>query len=400
MKYLFYIVRNARRNPVRSVLTIASTSVCLFLMMSLLSFFAVYDEAYSSMRIYNRVMTLNSNGFAGVVPIARVPEVARIEGVKAASPFAWFGGKYLNEIMPFAQFGVDQDVILEILDEFTVPPDQVKVFKENRDACLIGRKLATERKLNPGDSLVLQGDAYPINLDLKIAGIYDGPSNRDLRMCFFRFDYFDEALKRVGSGRSRRSSLVTVDTGFSGNAAAIYIKCQDAGSMAKVCKRIDDLYKNSEYPTRTQTEEAFGKMFGEMLGDLKNAIYWIGAAVVIALVFVAGNAMAMAMRERTTEVAVLKAIGFNKGLVLFLVMAEAVLVATIGGAAGALGCKGLFDLFDITPYTAGFLPFFYIPWNVTLLGLLISVVIGFASGIIPAVLAANASVIDGLRKVI
>jgi putative ABC transport system permease protein len=400
MKYLSYILRNARRNPVRSILTIASTAVCLFLTMGLIAFFAVFDEAYSSMRIYNRVMTLNSNGFAGVLPISRVAEVAKVEGVVKASPFSWFGGKYQNEIMPFAQFGVDQDVILDIIDEFSMPAEQLKAFKEDRKACIIGRKLATERKLNVGDSLQLQGDAFPINLDLTIAGIYDGPSNRDLRMCFFRFDYFDEALKRVASGRSRRSSLTTVDTGLSGNAAAIYIKCKDATSMAGVCKRIDEMYKNTEYPTRTQTEEAFGKMFGEMLGDLKNAIYWIGAAVVTALIFVAGNSMAMAMRERTTEVALLKAIGFNRGLVLFLVMAEAVLVATLGGAVGAVGCKVLFDLFDITPYTAGFLPFFYIPWNVTLLGLLISVLIGFASGIVPALLAANSSVIDGLRKVI
>jgi putative ABC transport system permease protein len=400
MKYLSYIVRNARRNPVRSLLTIASTAVCLFLTMGLIAFFAVFDEAYSSMRIYNRVMTLNSNGFAGFLPISRVAEVAKVEGVVKASPFSWFGGKYQNEVMPFAQFGVDQDVILDIIDEFALPAEGLKAFKADRNACIIGRKLATERKLNVGDSLQLQGDAFPINLDLTIAGIYDGPSNRDLRICLFRFDYFDEALKRVASGRSRRSSLTTVDAGLSGNSAAIYIKCKDGAAMADVCKRIDEMYKNTEYPTRTQTEEAFGKMFGEMLGDLKNAIYWIGAAVVTALIFVTGNSMAMAMRERTTEVALLKAIGFSFGRVLFLVMAEAVLVATLGGALGAIGCKVFFDVFDITPYTAGFLPFFYIPWNVTLLGLLVSVLIGFSSGIIPALLAADSSVIDGLRKVI
>lgn len=400
MKYLTYIFRNARRNPVRSILTIASMAICLFLTLTLLSFFAIYDESTSGTRIYNRVMTLNSNGFAGFVPISRVKEIAGLEGVKAATPFSWFGGKYQNEVMPFAQFGVDADVIFDIMDEFAVPPDQLKTFKENKDSCVIGRKLAFERKLNVGDVLPLKGDAFPIDLNLKIAGIYDGPSNRDLRMCLYRFDYFDDALKRVASGRTRRSSTMTVDTGLSGNAAAIFIKCKDAGSMAGVCNRIDALYKNSEYPTRTQTEEAFGKMFGEMLGDLKNAIYWIGAAVVVSLIFVAGNAMAMAMRERTTEVAVLKAIGFNKALVLFLVMCEAVLVAGLGGALGSLGCKALFDFVDITPYTAGFLPFFYVPWNIVLQGVAVSLLIGFLSGFFPAIFAANASVIDGLRKVI
>ncbi len=400
MKYLSYIFRNARRNPVRSVLTIASMSICLFLTMTLLAFFAIYDEAYSSTRIYNRVMTLNSNGFAGTVPIARVKEVAALEGVKGASSFTWYGGKYQDEVMPFAQFGVDPESIFDILDEFIVPPEQVKAFKETKDGCVIGRKLATDRNLKVGGILPLKGDAYPIDLNLQIVGIYDGPPNRDLRMCLFRFDYFDDALKRVTSGRSRRSSATTPDTNMSGNAAAIFVKCKDAGAMAGVCNRIDELYRNSDYPTRTQTEEAFGKMFGEMLGDLKNAIYWIGASVVVALIFVAGNAMAMAMRERTTEVAVLKAIGFDRGLVLFLVMCEAVVVAGIGGAVGALGCKALFDFVDITPYTAGFLPFFYIPWNITLGGVLVSLVIGFLSGVFPAMIAANSSVVDGLRKVI
>ena len=141
-------------------------------------------------------------------------------------------------------------------------------------------------------------------------------------------------------------------------------------------------------------------MFAEMLGDLKDTIYWIGAAVVVSLLFVAGNAMAMAMRERTTEVAVLKAIGFGKGLILFLVLSEAVLVAGLGGALGALGSKFFFDCVDVSPYTAGVLPFFYVPWNVVALGLAVSLFVGFVSGLAPAVLAANSSVIDGLRKVV
>ena len=160
------------------------------------------------------------------------------------------------------------------------------------------------------------------------------------------------------------------------------------------------MYRNSDYPTRTQTEEAFGKMFEEMMGDMRGMIRMIGLAVVFSLLCVAGNSMAMSMRERTTEVAVLKAIGFEKGLILFLVLTESVLVAGFGGVLGALGCKALCDVVDISRYTAGFLPFFYIPWSVALQGLAVSLFIGFASGIFPALRAANLSVIDGLRRVI
>jgi putative ABC transport system permease protein len=141
-------------------------------------------------------------------------------------------------------------------------------------------------------------------------------------------------------------------------------------------------------------------MFSDMLGDLQNAIYGIGAAVVISLLFVAGNAMAMAMRERTSEVAILKAIGFSKGKVLFLVLTEAILVAGLGGALGSLGCKALCDLVDVAKYTAGFLPVFFVPWRIALFGLLVSLFVGFVSGVFPAIFAANSSVINGLRKVV
>jgi putative ABC transport system permease protein len=170
--------------------------------------------------------------------------------------------------------------------------------------------------------------------------------------------------------------------------------------MPSLSKKIDDNYRNSDSPTRTQTEEAFGKMFAEMLGDLKNAIYGVGMAVVVSLLLLAGNSMAMSMRERTAEVAVLKAIGFSKELVLFLVMTEAILVSSTGGALGTLGCKGFCEYVDISKYTGGFLPFFYVSWNIAFFGLAVSLFIGFISGLIPAVLAANSSVVNGLRKVV
>jgi putative ABC transport system permease protein len=170
--------------------------------------------------------------------------------------------------------------------------------------------------------------------------------------------------------------------------------------MPLLCKAIDESYRNSEFPMRTQTEEAFGKMFEEMLGDLKGMIRIIGLAVIFSLLCVASNSMAMSMRERTSEVAVLKAIGFNRRLILFMVLTEAVLVAGFGGAIGSLGVKFFCDWVDLSRYTGGFLPFYYVPWNIALDGLAVSLFIGLASGLYPAVRAANLSVIDGLRRVI
>jgi putative ABC transport system permease protein len=397
MKYLTYILRNVRRNPIRTFLTVASTSICLFLMMLLVSFFALRDDVMAGARVHNRIAALNANGFAGMMPIARVKEVANLDGVEAATPFSWYGGKYKDEILPFAQFCVDPDSVFDVMDELTLPPDQLKAFRENKDACVIGRKLAQEKKLQLGDKLPLKGDAYPVDLNLTIRGIYDGPSDRNLRICFIRFDSFDEALRRVmiGVGALRPASARVA-----GNAGMIFAKCRNAAVMPAVCKAIDDLYRNSDFPTRTQTEEAFGKMFEEMLGDMRGMIRIIGLAVVFSLLCVAGNSMAMSMRERTTEVAVLKAIGFDKGLILFLVLTESVLVAGLGGALGSLGCKALCEVFDVSTLMAGFMPFYYIPWSVALQGLGISLFVGFASGFLPALRAANLSVVDGLRRVV
>src|SRR5262249_53291910 len=123
MKYLTYIFRNARRNPMRSLLTIASMGICLFLMMILVSFFAIRDDVLAETRICNRVISMGANGFAGMNPISRVKEVAQLDGVVATSPFSWYGGKYQEEVLPFAQFGVDPETVFTILSEMTIPAD-------------------------------------------------------------------------------------------------------------------------------------------------------------------------------------------------------------------------------------------------------------------------------------
>ena len=388
MKFFSYVFRNARRNPIRSSLTIASTAISLFLMMILTSFMAINDESASSLRVHNRIIAMNSQGFAGVVPISRVAEVGAMDGVVATTPFSWYGGKYGEETMPFAQFGVDPATIFTIYDELTVPPDQLKSFQEDRAGCVVGRKLAEERGWKVGDPLPLKGDLYPFDLNLTIRAIYDGPVNRDRRMCMFHWDYLDEGLKRDAKGQ------------MSGNAGIVVAKCRSGDVMTGLSRKIDAQYQNSDAPTRTQTEEAFGKMFAEMMGDLRGMIRNIGMAVIFSLFCVSGNAMAMALRERTTEVAVLKAIGFGKGLVIFLVLAEAVLVSGLGGVIGAVGSKLLFDVVDLSQYTGGFLPFFFISWTTALTGLAASLFIGFASGFVPAINAARLSVVNGLRKVV
>ncbi len=381
------VLRNARRNPIRSFLTIASLSVSLSLAMMLVSFSTINSEATAASRGFNRLVVMSAQGFTQPVPIARVAEFVAMPGVVAVTPFSWYGGKYNEEVMPFAQFAVDPSAFFTVYNEFVIPASQIKDWQEDRTGCVIGRKTAVERKIKIGDPFPLKDGVYPFNLNLTVRGIYDGPSNRDLRACYFHWDFLEEGLKKL-------------DSKASGNAGIVVLKCKDESQMPAICSKIDEAAINSDTPTRTQSEEAFGQMFAEMIGDFKWIIIFIGLAVGISLLCVTANAMAMALRERTTEVAVLKAIGFGKPLVVALVLAESILIAGIGGVIGAFGIKLFCDVVDLSKYSAGMLPFFYVPWSTAWGGLVVAMGIGVFSGLFPAVQASRLSVVNGLRKVV
>ena len=387
MKYLGMILHNARRNPIRSFLTIASLAISLSLAMVLISFQTINGEVSSSVKGFHRIIVMSAQGFGQPVPYARVNEIRAMTGVDAVSPFSWYGGKYNEEVMPFAQFGVDPESFFAIFDEFTIDPAQLKAWREDKAGCVVGRKLADERKVKVGDPFPLKDGVYPFNLNLTVRGIYDGPTNRDLRACYFRWDYLDEGLKKLGSGGA-------------GNAGVVMVRCKDEARMAELGKVIDETAANSDAPTRTQTEEAFGQMFAGMAGDFKWIIVSIGLAVGTSLLCVSANAMAMALRERTTEIAVLKAIGFGKGLIVALILSESVMIAGIGGLLGSVGIKLFCDAVDLSKYTAGYLPFFYVPWSTAFGGLVVALGVGVISGLVPALRASRLSVVNGLRKVV
>jgi putative ABC transport system permease protein len=387
MKFLGMVLQNARRNPIRSFLTIASLTVSLALAMVLISFSTINGEVTRSARGFNRIVVMSSQGFGQPVPSARVAEIAAMPGVDSVTPFSWYGGKYNEEVTPFAQFGVDPATFFPIHTELHMKADQIKDWQYDKPGCIIGRKLAEDRKVKVGDKLPLKDGVYPINLDLTVRGIFDGPPNRDLRACYFNWSYLDEGLKKAGGAGAS-------------NAGVIIVRCKDEGQMASLARKIDSTYENSDSPTRTQSEEAFGQMFAEMAGDFQWIIVFIGLAVGISLLCVSANAMAMALRERTTEVAVLKAIGFTKPLIVALILGESLLIAGIGGLIGAIGIKLFCDLVDLSKYTAGMIPFFYVPWSTALGGLVIALAIGAFSGLFPAIQASRLSVVNGLRKVV
>ena len=387
MKLLTYIWRNVMRNKLRSFLTIVSVGFSLALMTILYGYLAMQGVSTQEAMKHDRIATLNKLGFASPMPISYVNRVANMDGVVAATPFSWFGGNYQGQPALFAQFGIEPEVFFDVFAEYEIADDQVAEFKRDRQACVVDHRVAEQMGWSVGDRIPLEGTIYTYDLDLKMVGTFEAPTNTG--SLFFNWNYLDEELKRGGGG-------------FSGNAGMIYAKCKVSDEVAIISEEIDAMFANSENATRTRTEAAFQKMFADMLGDVQSYIRYISLAVVFALALVAATAMAMSMRERTTEVAVLKAIGFSKARILGLVLGESTLIALIGGLLGIAGGMGALYLLTGVPIAAAFFPVpvseLAGPWLVGLA--VVAAVIGFISGVVPAWLAAQLSVVDGLRRVV
>ena len=384
MKLLKYIWRNATRNKLRSMLTILSVGFSLALMTVLYGYLAMSDTWAKDAKVYNRIVVMNKQGFSGKLPIAYVERVRQAEGVKAAVPYAWFGGMYEDEKMPFAQFGTDPREVFNVWSEFHIPPEQLAAWQKNRRGCVIDRRFAEKREWKIGDQIRLKGTYYPVDLDLEIVGIYDTP--KPVESLLFQWDYLEESLKQKNAMQQ------------AGNAGTIFAKAESAAVIPQLSQTIDDRYASSDNPTRTQTESAFVQMFSDMMGNIQAYIRNIGLAVMFSLTLVAANAMAMSMRERTTEVAVLKAIGFSKARVLNMILGESCLIAAMGGVLGlAVGSgflqlmhKGVPQMFPLPLRDmAG-------PWMLWIIA--IAAGIGLISGIVPAIRAAQLSVVNGLRR--
>jgi len=387
MKLLIYIWRNVTRNKLRSSLTILSVGFSLALMTILYGFLAMQRAAQAEADKHNRLVVLNKVGFAALLPIAHVDRIRQLDSVEAATPFSWFGGNYKGQQMPFAQFGVDPESVFDVFDEYEIAADQVAAFQRERQSCVADRTLAEQMGWQTGERIPLEGTIYPYDLDLRLVGTFQATANTG--SLFFNWHYLDEELKKGAAD-------------FSGNAGAVYVKCKVTGDVAVVSEEIDNRFANSDNTTRTRTEAAFQQLFADMLGDVQAYIRYISLAVVFALALVAATAMAMSMRERTTEVAVLKAIGFTKTRILSMVLGESTLIALIGGMFGVVGGLAALHGLANVPSAALFFSFPVLsligPW---LFGMIaVAAAIGFVSGVFPAVLAARLSVVDGLRRVV
>jgi putative ABC transport system permease protein len=379
MKYRHLILPNLLRRKVRTGLTMGSFAVALFLFGILAVVRGAFQQGVEVAGA-DRLVVVNKVSIIQPLPLAYRDRLARIPDVTQVTFANWFGGVYQEERNFFPQFAIDRETYRQMFPEFIVPDDQWQAFLADREGCIVGQALAERFQWKVGDRIPLKGAMFPGVWEFTIRGTYRGSRPQDDTTQFwFRWDYLEE----------RRS----FGKGFVGWYT---VRIANPNHATRVIQAIDEGFANSPWETKTDTEREFAASWVKQMGNIELLLLSIGGVVFFTLLLVTGNTMAIAVRERIRDLAVLKAIGFSDSFVLVLVLAETTMVAAVGGGVG-LALAKLFTLRGDP--TGGLLPFFYLPPNTMALGFALGLAVGLMAGILPALSTMRLRVVDALRKV-
>ena len=379
MKYLPLVLANLGRHKRRTLLTMASVALALFLFASLRTVITTIGAAaqFGSAR---RLVVTNATGIVFPLPLSYAGRLRAVPGVEAVSWANWFGGRYGDGKRFFANFAVDAESYLAMYPEIVLPSEQRAAWLQDKSSAIIGRRLLDVFGWRLGQNVTLQGTIFAGDWTFTIRGVYT-PSDAVLNddMLLFHHALLDERIGRAGI------------------AGWYVVQIDHPDHAAPIAKVIDDLFRNSSAATKTGTEQAFNASFATMWGNVSLLMNTIGMAVVFAILLVSANAMMMSARERTGEVAVLKTIGFSDRRLFGLVMLEAGVITLTGAVAGLGAAKLLYRATNFN--AAGFLPGFDVTGSTLLLGGAIALLLMLASGLVPAVRAARLPVVQALRRV-
>ena len=379
MKYARLVVANLFRKKTRTTLTAGSFAVALFLFGLLMVVHGAFSQGVSVAGA-DRLVVVNRVSLIQPLPLAYRDRLLRIPGVTHATFANWFGGVYQDERNFFPQFAVDTQGYRQMFPEFVIADEEWAAFLGDKEGAIVGQGLAERFKWKMGDRIPVRGTIYPGTWEFNVRGIYHGQRVQDdVTQFWFRWDYLDERTP----GRKGIVGWYTVRIGNPDEATGI-------------AKAIDERFANSPFETRTDTEKAFAAGFVKQMGNIQLLMMSVGSVVFFTLLLVTGNTMAIAVRERTRELAVLKAIGFSDASVLVMVIAETMVVAAVGGGAG-LGLTKLLTMRGDP--TGGLLPFFHLSGEAIALGLALALAVGLVAGFLPALSASRLRVADALRRV-
>ena len=377
-----FIVRNTFRNKRRSLLTMVSISFSLLLLTLMICIWRSFYVDQVAPEAARRLIVRDKVSLAFFLPAYYREKIRAVPGVNAVVPLTWFGGRYIDDRPEhfFAQLATDPDEYLTVASDKITPPDQIKDWQHDRAGALVDVTLANKYGWKIGDRIHLQANIFPTNLDLTIRAIYhrDPPQNA----LYFNAKYLEEAVPW-----------------FKGQAGWYAAQIDSADHVAPASRQIDDMFHNSPLQTKTESEKAFQLGFVASLGNVKAFILSICGAVVFAIMLVSANTMAMSVRSRTREVAMLKAMGFTRQRVLSIFVSEAVALAFCGGALGVFVAR-----FVIAGLTHRFIGL-GIPLDMKVnlitaaMAMTVAVILGVVAGFLPAYKASRMNIVEGLRHI-
>ena len=381
MKFLPLLWSSLWRKKVRTIFTLLSIFVAFLLFGLLMTIRGAFSFGVDIAGI-DRLVLIHKVSLIMPLPVSYLARLNTTEGVTMATHNTWFGGVYQDPANFFAQIAMDPEPYMKLYPEYKVPPEQMKAWLADRQGAMVGVDLAKRFGWKVGDRIPIGGTIWQPKQgqtwEFNIVGLYDGGPGVDKTQFFFRYDYLDEN-RRQGEGM----------------VGWYIVKIADPSTAQQMGAKFDEMFANSSAETKTTTEKGFVEGFAKQVGDIGAIMISITVAVLFTMILVAANTMAQSVRERTSEVGVLKTLGFSSGSILVLVLSESVLIAVIGGGLGLLTAWAFVRQGDPT---GGMLPIFILPTRDLILGGVLVVGLGLLAGALPAINAMNLKITDALRR--
>jgi putative ABC transport system permease protein len=381
------VARYLTKHPVRSLLTLGSMVVAIFLLCMLRSLIVALNAGVEGAKS-NRLWVQSAVSLFVELPISYQAKIAAVDGVENTCKWQWFGGYYQDPSNFFAQFAVDHETLLDVYPEIDIVEGSRDVFLEQRTTCVIGADLAREFDWQVGDRIPLIGGIFPhpdgndVPWEFDVAGIYERRSSSiDNRTIFFHWDYFQKTLEE-GSG-------------YTPGMGTVVLRTAPGVDQQALMGNIESLFENGPQRIQVTTEAEFQAQFVSMVGNVPFFLNSIGTGVLIAILLACVNTMLMAFRQQTHDIGVLKALGFTDRSMFALMLAQSLALCLLGGLLGvllALVSQPLvlsqlgqtFPGYTITPATVA-------------LGLMVAGVLGILAGFVPAWSARRLHSVEALR---
>jgi putative ABC transport system permease protein len=381
VKFLPLVWKNVWRRKFRTTFTLLSIFIAFLLFGILMTIRTAFSLGVDLAGL-DRLVLINKVSLIIPLPVSYQTRLQQVPGVDLATHQTWFGGIYQDPANFFANIAVVPEPFLRIYPEFTVPPEQVQAWLADRQGALVGRDLADRFGWKVGDRVPLTGTIWQPKQgkpwEFNVSGIYDAEPGIDKTQFFFRYDYLDE-------NRATGSGLV----------GWYVVKIADVSRSVELSRIFDEMFANSSAETKTTTEKGFVESFAKQIGDIGAIMIAISSTVLFMFGLVAASTMAQSVRERTSELAVLKTLGFSGAAILVLVLAESLFIAFVGGG---LGLAVAWLIVQRGDPTGGMLAIFVLPARDMLIGVALMALMGVLAGVMPAMAAMRLRITDALRR--